>query len=156
CLGCAGRLKATDDQRRARQRQGWPSRLPFLNAAEIHELGSESKMTTEIHDHHRHGRLSQQSTLALKEMVSGAVSGVLAAIVTAPLDLAKTRMQVQQHFKPTTNPGSGIDLRYTSLSGTLARTLREEGARGLFKGLGSTIFGLVPNWAIYFSTYGRL
>ena len=66
-------------------------------------------------------------------------------------------MQVQQRFKPSTiRPSTGADLRYLSLYGTIARTLREEGHRGLFKGLGSTIFGLVPNWAIYFSTYGRL
>lgn len=103
-----------------------------------------------VHHAGSHGRL------AMKELVAGACSGTIAAMCTAPLDLAKTRMQVQrQYLEPRPHQiASGV--RYATLSGTLRRTLREEGTRGLFKGLGSTILGLVPNWALYFASYGRL
>lgn len=33
---------------------------------------------------------------------------------------------------------------------------RTEGIRGLYRGLGPTLVGLVPSWAIYFSTYSFL
>ncbi|RUS31001.1 mitochondrial NAD transporter [Jimgerdemannia flammicorona] len=38
-------------------------------------------------------------------------------------------------------------------TGTLSRIWREEGIRGLYRGLGPTIFGYLPTWAIYFTAY---
>lgn len=37
--------------------------------------------------------------------------------------------------------------------GTLTRIWSEEGVRGLYRGLGPTIFGYLPTWAIYFTAY---
>ena len=37
--------------------------------------------------------------------------------------------------------------------GTLSRTWHEEGIRGLYRGLGPTILGYLPTWAIYFTAY---
>jgi len=37
--------------------------------------------------------------------------------------------------------------------GTLTRIWSEEGIRGLYRGLGPTIFGYLPTWAIYFTAY---
>jgi solute carrier family 25 folate transporter 32 len=37
--------------------------------------------------------------------------------------------------------------------GTLSRIWSEEGIRGLYRGLGPTIFGYLPTWAIYFTMY---
>ena len=41
-------------------------------------------------------------------------------------------------------------------AGSLWLITREEGFRGLYKGLGPTLIVLPPNWAIYFSSYDRL
>eukprot|EP01118_Nematostelium_gracile_P009165 TRINITY_DN3066_c0_g1_i8.p1 TRINITY_DN3066_c0_g1~~TRINITY_DN3066_c0_g1_i8.p1 ORF type:complete len:240 (-),score=40.70 TRINITY_DN3066_c0_g1_i8:94-813(-) len=37
--------------------------------------------------------------------------------------------------------------------GTMRTILREEGVRGLYKGLGTTMLALGPNWAVYFFSY---
>ncbi|CAG8796477.1 9977_t:CDS:1, partial [Cetraspora pellucida] len=36
---------------------------------------------------------------------------------------------------------------------TLRRIWTEEGIRGLYRGLGPTLYGYLPTWAIYFSAY---
>lgn len=64
---------------------------------------------------------------AAKELVAGAISGTIAAILTAPLDLAKTRMQVEYTPKSSHTLAVKSIPRYTNLSGTLQRTLAEEG-----------------------------
>jgi len=84
----------------------------------------------------------------LHQMFAGAMSGACAAIATAPLDLAKTRMQVE--YAPR---GALLQPKYRGLTSTLATTLKEEGMRGWFKGLGSCLLGLVPSWTIYFTCY---
>ncbi|KAL1924665.1 uncharacterized protein VTP21DRAFT_4319 [Calcarisporiella thermophila] len=82
----------------------------------------------------------------LKHSIAGAGAGCVSSIVTCPLDVAKTRLQNQGV------PIPGI-LQYKGTVGTLARIWREEGIRGLYRGLGPTVFGYLPTWAIYFSAY---
>lgn len=92
----------------------------------------------------RHGWWTEQ----LLRVTAGSASGAVAAVLTAPLDLVKTRLQVQR-----VPPGGGPML-YRGIVGTLRATVHRDGLRGPFLGLGSTLLGLVPNWAIYFTAYG--
>ncbi|KAI8053357.1 mitochondrial carrier domain-containing protein [Syncephalis plumigaleata] len=44
---------------------------------------------------------------------------------------------------------------YHGTFGTLYRIWAEENIRGLYRGLGPTVLGYLPTWAIYFSVYDR-
>ncbi|KAG0255520.1 hypothetical protein BG011_005088 [Mortierella polycephala] len=82
----------------------------------------------------------------LKHTIAGAGAGLVTSVVTCPLDVVKTRLQNQGVVKPTGKS-------YRGTAGTLTRIWSEEGVRGLYRGLGPTIFGYLPTWAIYFTAY---
>ncbi|CAO3597765.1 unnamed protein product [Absidia cylindrospora] len=82
----------------------------------------------------------------LKHAIAGAGAGIASSIVVVPLDVVKTRLQNQGKVKPGA-------LVYRGTAGTLSRIWNEEGIRGLYRGLGPTIFGYLPTWAIYFTAY---
>ncbi|KAI7885689.1 mitochondrial carrier [Lichtheimia hyalospora FSU 10163] len=82
----------------------------------------------------------------LKHSIAGAGAGIVSSVVTCPLDVVKTRLQNQGKLEP------GIVV-YRGTVGTLSRIWKEEGIRGLYRGLGPTILGYIPTWAIYFTAY---
>ncbi|KAL4529421.1 hypothetical protein Ndes2526A_g04210 [Nannochloris sp. 'desiccata'] len=77
---------------------------------------------------------------------SGGIAGAITATVVCPLDVLKTRLQVQS---------PSVRTQYYGISGGLSRILRDEGFRGLYRGLTPSLFALLPNWAVYFTTYER-
>ncbi|SSD61081.1 related to Mitochondrial nicotinamide adenine dinucleotide transporter 2 [Saccharomycodes ludwigii] len=76
--------------------------------------------------------------------LSGAVSGFLAGVSVCPLDVAKTRLQVQNQ-----------STYYHGIMGTLKTIVRDEGVRGLYKGVVPIVLGYFPTWMIYFSVYEK-
>ncbi|KAK3241451.1 hypothetical protein CYMTET_48801 [Cymbomonas tetramitiformis] len=85
----------------------------------------------------------------ISNALAGATAGALAATVVCPLDVVKTRIQVQQNVV-------GQVLKYQRTWGSLSVIAREEGMRGLYRGLTPTLVALLPNWAVYFSVYEGL
>ncbi|KAL6529214.1 Nicotinamide adenine dinucleotide transporter 2, mitochondrial [Orobanche gracilis] len=85
----------------------------------------------------------------LKEIIydgsAGAAAGAIAATFVCPLDVIKTRLQI--HGLPKMQPSGRQDLQ---------TIVRNEGLRGLYRGLTPTIAALLPNWAVYFTVYGHL
>ncbi|KAI9295290.1 mitochondrial carrier [Neoconidiobolus thromboides FSU 785] len=81
-----------------------------------------------------------------KHSIAGAGAGLVASVITCPLDVVKTRLQNQGVEKP------GIKY-YRGTYSSLKRIWFEEGIRGLYRGLGPTIMGYLPTWAIYFTAY---
>mmetsp|Transcript_13256 Transcript_13256/g.41950 ORF Transcript_13256/g.41950 Transcript_13256/m.41950 type:complete len:330 (+) Transcript_13256:234-1223(+) len=81
--------------------------------------------------------------------LAGASSGAVSATIVCPLDVVKTRLQVQRG-------GAGSSQKYFSTLGSLKRIYTEEGAIGLYRGLSPTLVALLPNWAVYFTAYEKL
>ncbi|KAF6000899.1 hypothetical protein CCYA_CCYA18G4564 [Cyanidiococcus yangmingshanensis] len=81
--------------------------------------------------------------------LAGAISGVVAASLTQPLEVIKTRMQAERWVK-NRRP------RYGGLYSSFQRILREEGPCGLFVGLGPSTLALVPALSSFFTIYSSM
>ncbi|CCE79919.1 Piso0_003011 [Millerozyma farinosa CBS 7064] len=85
--------------------------------------------------------------------LAGAASGFLAGIVVCPLDVMKTRLQAQgthgaSYDQPKKQTGKGLINIFKTI-------LREEGVRGLYRGVVPITIGYLPTWTIYFTVYER-
>mmetsp|Transcript_33615 Transcript_33615/g.85117 ORF Transcript_33615/g.85117 Transcript_33615/m.85117 type:complete len:349 (-) Transcript_33615:1329-2375(-) len=78
--------------------------------------------------------------------VSGALAGALTATFVCPLDVLKTRLQVQRIGA----------IKHGGIAGGLSDIVKREGFKGLYRGLGPTLVALLPNWAVYFTVYDKL
>ncbi|KAH9179325.1 mitochondrial NAD transporter [Lactarius sanguifluus] len=78
-------------------------------------------------------------------MIAGAGGGLVASIATCPLDVVKTKLQAQRATLGQAD--------YLGISATFRDIVRHDGFRGLYRGLGPTILGYLPTWAIYFAVY---
>jgi solute carrier family 25 (mitochondrial folate transporter), member 32 len=87
----------------------------------------------------------------------GAVAGVASGIVTCPLDVIKTRLQAQGSFRQTDiirRPPTSGQL-YQGLIGTARVIWKEDGVRGMYRGLGPMLLGYLPTWAVYMGVYEK-
>lgn len=82
-------------------------------------------------------------------LAAGAVSGALQTIAWHPLDLLKTRMQVQ-------DARLGRLPVYTSLLDAVRTIMRSESWRGFFHGLAPNVCGSALAWGLQMPLYSRL
>lgn len=94
---------------------------------------------------HTTPKLSNTQIIAL----SGALAGFLAGVSVCPLDVAKTRLQAQGALSESRL------YKYHGISGTLSTIFKDEGIRGLYRGLVPIILGYFPTWMIYFTVYEK-
>jgi solute carrier family 25 protein 38 len=92
---------------------------------------------------------------AVGAALTGGLSRGLAAMISCPITLVKTRME----YVPS--GGSGISTaavlpQYRNTVHALSTIAREEGIRGLYRGLGPTILANAPFSALYYTFYTRL
>ncbi|KAJ5103182.1 hypothetical protein N7532_003711 [Penicillium argentinense] len=115
--------------------------------------------------HHPHSETEQVSTATafLESFIAGATSGSVAALVTTPFDVGKTRQQVLRHMddhapnkptgaRPSLHPQTIVP-EQLSLPKFLMHIFREEGLAGLFSGWGARCMKVAPACAIMISTY---
>ena len=87
--------------------------------------------------------------------VSGGLAGAVSGFVSCPLDVIKTKLQAQGGFR---TPKEGIKITtaaYRGVQGTAATIWKEEGFRGMYRGLGPMLLGYVPTWAVYLTVYNQ-
>ncbi|XP_043277027.1 mitochondrial basic amino acids transporter [Venturia canescens] len=77
---------------------------------------------------------------------AGASAGLAQSPICSPLELAKTRLQLQ----------SSVNAVFTGPVHCLRHIYRNEGCRGVFTGLGITALREAPSYGVYFLTYELL
>uniref|UniRef100_A0A8C8STA3 Solute carrier family 25 member 45 n=1 Tax=Pelusios castaneus TaxID=367368 RepID=A0A8C8STA3_9SAUR len=87
---------------------------------------------------------------------AGCFSGLVQAVVLAPVDLIKVRLQNQTHPWGLRNPAGGSGTQYWGPVHCGASIYQEEGLRGLFRGTWALVLRDTPTLAIYFLTYVSL
>ena len=109
------------------------------------------------HDNHNDKLPAHYSFLA------GGLAGMTATAVTYPLDLARGRISGKMAaaaLSATSSGSSGgqknMQKAYTGIWQTLTTTVKDEGARGLYKGVTPTLLGAMPYVGIQFGTVGLL
>ena len=78
-------------------------------------------------------------TLLLVNSIAGISAGTIAAILTCPFDVIKTRMQLSQQSRGTFSLFRSV--------------VREEAASGLFRGVGPRAARVAPSCAIVLASY---
>ena len=90
------------------------------------------------------GLRSQYGDTPLKSAACGSFSGALAAAVTTPLDVVKTRYQIGY---------SASNVRYESSSHVVKLLLEEEGARAFMKGVEPRVVWIGIGGFVFFGAY---
>jgi len=79
--------------------------------------------------------------------VSGACAGLVSSTLTYPLDVVKTRLQVQDGWSSTRTP------QYRGTFDAVKTIVRTEGVRSLYSGLSVNIVGSSLAWGCYLFVY---
>ncbi|OJI96264.1 hypothetical protein ASPVEDRAFT_226908 [Aspergillus versicolor CBS 583.65] len=86
--------------------------------------------------------------------VAGATGAVLANAMVYPLDLVKTKLQVQiKNADEPEKPGSTDDVHYKSTWDAITKILDKEGVEGLYSGMAGSLIGVASTNFAYFYWY---
>lgn len=85
--------------------------------------------------------------------LSGGAAGAVSGLVSCPLDVIKTKLQAQGGFKTPPDSLQAASAAYRGVSGTAATIWKEDGLRGMYRGLGPMLLGYIPTWAVYLTVY---
>lgn len=91
--------------------------------------------------HKTHSSLDNKATNNLGILTAAIVSKMTASLMTYPHEVVRTRLQTLKGTK------------YASLRHSIRLIFQEEGFRGFYKGLGTSLVRIIPNTAIMFVAY---
>lgn len=84
-----------------------------------------------------------------EHLIAGMTGGLTSTLILHPLDLLKLRFAVDDG-KTVTTP------KYMSIAGGLRSIYKQEGARGLYRGVTPNLIGSGSSWGLYFFFYNSL
>ncbi|XP_052000915.1 mitochondrial basic amino acids transporter [Xyrauchen texanus] len=87
----------------------------------------------------------------VNQFMAGAAAGAIQSAISCPMELAKTRMQMQGMGEKDTSRKL-----YRNSLDCLLRIYRREGIRGINRGMRTTIIRETPGFGVYFLTYDVL
>lgn len=87
--------------------------------------------------------------------VSGGIAGAVSGFVSCPLDVIKTKLQAQGGFQAAKDGIKLSTVAYHGVQGTAEMIWKEEGLKGMYRGLGPMLLGYVPTWAVYLTIYNK-
>ena len=95
---------------------------------------------------------------AVGNFIAGGLAGGVQTFVCSPIELIKTRMQLQGQGESRKFIFVKKDdlFRYSDPVDCMAKILKYEGLRGFFRGFYCTLLREVPSFAVYFSSYYAL
>eukprot|EP01135_Chromosphaera_perkinsii_P000542 Nk52_evm4s123 gene=Nk52_evmTU4s123 len=82
--------------------------------------------------------------------MAGWISGTINSVLSCPIELMKTRLQMQGPLKAGEKP------KYKGPWDCFRQTVRVEGIRGCYKGMTATVVREAPSYAAYFASYDVL
>jgi len=94
--------------------------------------------------------LQKDSTVpltSLQSIICGSVAGIVAVVVTAPADMVKIRLQLQEQSKDKA--------LYKGVFDCVKQVFRSEGIRGLYYSAPATWCREIPAFTVYFGSYER-
>ncbi|XP_066158239.1 solute carrier family 25 member 32 isoform X1 [Euwallacea fornicatus] len=94
------------------------------------------------------GNLSILSHVKYQHLLAGISGGAISTLILHPLDLMKIRFSVSDGR--TTVP------QYTSLSSAFYTVVRQEGFKGLYRGVAPNVWGSGSAWGFYFLFYNSI
>mgnify|MGYP001799663791 CR=1 FL=1 len=104
-----------------------------------------------------HGNLTKRLDPSWgSQVISGAVSGCAQSIVCSPMELAKTRLQVQGLGEKYKHIFFEENKRYKGSIDCLYKIFKNEGLRGCYRGMTLTLLRDIPAFAAYFGSYDGL
>jgi solute carrier family 25 (mitochondrial folate transporter), member 32 len=129
---------------------------PPSTSRNFNTMPSPSNKTTILSPLSRLQIYSTQIPAAYVTPICGAGAGIASGIVTCPLDVIKTKLQAQGGFAVRKNGRlTSSSAAYSGMIGTARVIWRDEGLRGLYRGLNPMLLGYLPTWAIYLTVYEK-
>ncbi|XP_028831359.1 mitochondrial basic amino acids transporter isoform X2 [Denticeps clupeoides] len=87
----------------------------------------------------------------LNQFLAGAAAGAIQCVICCPMELGKTRMQMQG-----TGEKKSSKKMYKNSLDCLVRIYKKEGIRGINRGMLSTVIRETPGFGVYFLSYDVL